>query len=297
MSHRIATAPNVRVSEYLKKQNLLIMFINNKFWSLQPAILRLCYLLLASLLLSTHTKAAVDNLSVNYETPNDFDCDVYRWIDSNGNQRTAALSRNDATDPGNSCGGVLYQYRFTPADSATERIVTGTGAHSLNGWGYIVNHYSETAFVSRYTTGTYERVFTGSHHAIHQFQLTYPIDGIDITATIQWFFATGQDNPIYAITYDTSAAGSQGFSTSIDSRTPYGDLQFGGDDTNPYVDGVGWGDKYKFFSINEPVTPQSRWDYTQTNTVPYTLMWINEPDAEMGAVQTLSWLQHNTGGS
>ena len=241
----------------------------------------------------------VPALTVANETPNNYNCDVYRWYDSAGQQRTAALSRNNAADPGGSRGGVLYQYRFFPGGGTTERIITGTGAHgAYNGFGYVVNHHNNDAFVSNLTTGTYNKVFTGRHHAIHQFKLTYPINGINVTATIHWYFATGQDNPVYAITFDTSAAGAGGFpAETMDSRAPYGDMQFGGDGSNPNVSGVAWGDKYKFFSRDEPVTPQSRWDYTQPNTVPYTQMWITSPDAEMGAVQTLNWLQHNTGGS
>ena len=236
-------------------------------------------------------------LSVVNESPNGYNCDVYRWTDSAGKQRTAALSRNNAADPGGSRGGVLYQYRFFPGGGATERVITGTGAHSYNGFGYVVNHHDDTAFVSTGTTGTYTKVFTGRHHAIHQFKLTYPINGVAVAATIHWYFATGQDDPVYAITFDTSAAGSGGMASSIDSRAPYGDLQFGGDGLNPQVAGVAWGDKYKFTTTSAPLTPQSTWDYSQPNTVPYTQMWIANPDAEMGAVQTLSWLQHNTGGS
>jgi hypothetical protein len=259
-----------------------------------------CFLLLAAgLNFEARAQSAVSPLSVANETPNSYNCDVYRWIDSAGKQRTAALARNNAADPGGSHGGVLYQYRFTPAGAATERVISATGANGWNGYGFVVNHNSnDGAYVSTGTTGTYTNVFTGRHHAIHQFKLTYSINSVNTTATIHWYFATGQDNPVYAITFDTSAAGAGGITGfTVDSRAPYGDLQFGGDGSNPNVSGVAWGDKYKFFTRDEPVTPQSRWDYTQTNTVPYTQMWITSPDAEMGAVQTLSWLQHNTGGT
>ncbi len=254
-------------------------------------------LLATSLAAPLAAQTSAPALTVANETPNSYNCDVYRWTDSAGRQRTAALSRNNAADPGGSHGGVLYQYRFTPSGAATERVITGTGAHSYNGFGFVVNHYSDTAYVSTGTTGTYTRVLTGRHHAIHQFKLTYPLNGVNVTATIHWYFATGQDHPIYAITYDTSAAGAGGLSFNADSRAPYGDMQFGGDGSNPNVSGVAWGDKYKFTTTSAPLTPQSTWDYSQPNTVPYTQMWIDTPDAEMGAVQTQTWLQHNTGGS
>jgi hypothetical protein len=267
--------------------------------NLQRFTARLTAILGLALSASTLPAQTISPLTEANEPVNGYNCDVYRWIDSAGKQRTAALSRNNAADPGGSNGGVLYQYRFTPTGTTTERVISATGANGWNGFGFVVNHISDAnAFCSNGTSGTYTKVFTGRHHAIHQFKLTYPIHGINVTATIHWYFATGQDNPIYAITYDTSAAGTGGFSGfTVDSRAPYGDMQFGGDGTNPDVSGVAWGDKYKFFTRDEPVTPQSRWDYTQTNTVSYTQMWITSPDAEMGAVQTLSWLQHNTGGS
>ncbi len=254
-------------------------------------------LLAASLGTGALAQSPVAPLSVANETPNNYNCDVYRWIDSAGTQRTAAMSRNTAADPGGSRGGVLYQYRFTPAGTTTERVITGTGAHSWNGFGYVVNHYSGGAYVSSGTTGTTTKVFTGRHHAIHQFKLSYSISGAPISATIHWYFATGQDHPVYAITFDTSGAGAAGLSFNVDSRAPYGDMQFGGDGSNPQVSGIGWGDKYKFVTTAAPLTPQSTWDYSQPNTVPYTQMWITSPDAEMGAVQTQTWLQHNTGGS
>ncbi|MBI3489636.1 MAG: Ig-like domain-containing protein, partial [Acidobacteria bacterium] len=228
--------------------------------------------------------------------------DVYRWLDSNQKQRTAVLTRNDASDPGGSHGGMLRQYRYFPGGGSAERVVTGTGASGLwNGWGYLVNHYSpgDSSEQSLGHAGQYRLAFTGRHHALHEFTWTYPILGVSIKATVHWFMATGQDHPVYAVTYDTSAAGPSGFDAShlIDSRSPYGDLQFGGDGSNPNVDGVGWGDHYKFFTRDEPFTAQSRWDYSQPNTVPYVIEYIKNPDAEMGSVQTQSWLQHNTGGT
>lgn len=236
-------------------------------------------------------------LAWSHELPGSYDSDVYRWLDSGRQQRTAVLTRNDTLDPGGSHGGMLRQFRFYAGTE--ERVASGTGAMGKwNGWGYVVNHYDSTVTHSADVAGTYRRVFVGRHHAIHEFSWNMPIYGTpSFKATVHWFFATGRDHPVYAVTFDTSAAGASGLSSSVDSRTPYGDIAWDGDGTQAWVDGVKWGDKYRFFSRDEPLTAQSRWDYSQPNVVPYTLTYSRSADAEMGMVQTLDWLQHNTGGS
>ncbi|HEX5752015.1 MAG TPA: hypothetical protein VFZ09_37700 [Archangium sp.] len=235
------------------------------------------------------------------ELPGNYDSDVYRWLDAGKQQRTAVLTRNTARDPGGSHGGMLRQFRFYIG--STERVATGTGASSgagyiWNGWGYVVSHFGSGGVShSGNLAGNYRRVFVGKHHAIHEFSWNMPINGTPVKVTVHWFFSTGRDYPVYAVTFDTSAAGSSGLSTSADSRTPYGDIAWDGDGTNAFVDGVKWGDKYKFYSRTEPFTAQSQWDYSQPNVVPYTLLYSRAADAEMGMVQTLDWVQHNTGGT
>jgi|GEM_PF-1669774 len=235
------------------------------------------------------------------ERPGNYDSDVYRWLDSGKQRRTAVLTRNTARDPGGSYGGMLRQFRFYTGTS--ERVATGTGASSgpgyiWNGWGYVVSHFSGNGVShSGNLAGNYRRVFVGRHHAIHEFSWNMPIGGTPVKVTVHWFFATGRDHPVYAITFDTSVAPSTGLPTEADSRAPYGDIAWDGDGTHALVDGVKWGDKYKFFSRTEPFTAQSHWDYSQPNVVPYTLLYSRAADAEMGVVQTLSWLQHNTGGT
>lgn len=237
------------------------------------------------------------SLAWSHELPGNYDSDVYRWLDSGRKQRTAVLTRNDMRDPGGSYGGMLRQFRFYTGTE--ERVATGTGAMGLwNGWGYVVNHYDSTVTYSADISGSYRQVFVGRHHAIHEFSWNMPIYGVpSFKATVHWFFATGRDHPVYAVTFDTSAAGAEGLASSVDSRTPYGDIAWDGDGTNAWVDGVKWGDHYQFFSRDEPLTAQSRWDYTQPNGVPYALTYSRSADAELGMVQTLDWTQHNTGGT
>lgn len=250
------------------------------------------------------------SMSWGNELPGGYNSDVYRWLDSKGEQRTAVLTRNDAADPGGTNGGMLRQLRY--GSGAKARVATGTGASSgaakYNGWGYVVSHYgSGNSLVARSTdvTGQYRQAFMGRHHALHEFSWNLLFnDGtaqvpkwIPIKTTVQWFFATGRDHPVYAITFDSSAALPQGLSTQPDSRTPYGDIAWDGDGTLATVDGVKWGDKYQFYTRDEPFTSASRWDYKTPNVVPYASTYSRTADAEMGIVQTLSWLQHNTGGT
>src|SRR5690242_16647725 len=74
-----------------------------------------------------------------HELPGNYDSDVYRWLDSGKQQRTAVLTRNNARDPGGSHGGMLWQFRFYTG--TRERVATGTGTSGKwNGWGYVVSH-------------------------------------------------------------------------------------------------------------------------------------------------------------
>jgi len=216
--------------------------------------------------------------------------DRYGWSDSACTQRSAALVRNDATDPGGSSGGYLRELKWRAA--GVERTARGTGANGWNGWGYVVNHYASTADHSKARIGTFRSVLSGAHHAIHEFKLRVSPGG-PVDVTIHWMFATGRSHPIYAITFDATPAGPD--VVKADSRAPYGDLAFEG--TEGEIAGIGWGDKYRFTTTGTgPVTAASTWDYTAPNTVPYVRMWSQLVDAEMGAVQTQSFEQHVAGG-
>jgi hypothetical protein len=172
------------------------------------------------------------------------------------------------------------------------RSVTGTNVNGWNGMGFIINHgMSNCAGGTAGPTG-YKAVFVGAHHAIYEY--TSNVGG-SIPVTRQWLFATGRDHPLFAVTFDVSKCAP---GIGADSRTPYGDMAWDGDDQFPgtIVDGVGWGDHYKFVTKDEPLTLSSTWDYTEANTVPYCMEWRKTPDAEMGLVQTQTYLQHDAGG-
>jgi hypothetical protein len=164
------------------------------------------------------------------------------------------------------------------------------------GWGYTANHFEQTASSSQDVAGgTFAPEWVGRHHAIYAYRFTQAIAGRNVPVTIHWMFATGRDHPIYAITYDVS--GSPAGSVVADTRSPYGDIFWDGATTHSTViAGVGWGDRYKFVTTEAPLTMDSAWDYTKPNQVPYVLVWATRPDAEMGAVQTQTYLQHDGGG-
>ncbi len=216
--------------------------------------------------------------------------DRYSWSDGECLARSAALVRNDAADPGGTRGGYLRE--LTWKAGGADRVSRGTGINKWNGWGYVVNHYGGTADTSMNKTGTFRTVFAGAHHALHEFKLRVNPGG-PVDVTVQWFFATGRSNPIYAITYDATPAGQN--TVTADSRSPYGDFAFEG--TVGDIAGIAWGDAYKFVTTGAgPLTVGSAWDYTQTNLVPYVRMWSNAADAEMGAVQTQTYEKQLAGG-
>ena len=214
------------------------------------------------------------------------DSDRFTWQDARCEPRVAALVRRGA--------GYLRQYSYSVDGAA--RVCTGTGANGWDGWGYTANHFGNTASTSQGVSGgTFAPQWVGRHHAIYEYKFTQSIAGRNVPVTVHWMFATGRDHPIYAITYDVSA--SPAGSLVADTRSPYGDIFWDGATTyTSVIAGVGWGDRYKFMTTQAPLTMNSAWDYRQPNQVPYVLVWATQPDAEMGAVQTQTHVQHDGGG-
>ena len=182
--------------------------------------------------------------------------------------RSAAMVRNDAVDPAGHRGGYLRQISYQLGDGSTRTCVGSSDTHS--GFGYTVTHYADTASSSRRHR---RHVHDGARGAlspvIDEYHWTdVPIDGQNVAVTIRWMFATGRDHPLWAITYDLSGVPAD--SVEADTRSPYGDLQWdGGMDVD--VDGVGWGDRYRFRLTHSPVTLQGSWDYSQPNTIPHVI--------------------------
>ncbi len=238
--------------------------------------------------------------------------DRFTWHDTADQPRVAVLAHNDtAPGPGGSQGGALREFRYQLPDGTTRiASVTTYGNGGYGGFGYVVSHRSDgTVGISGDDSplgfafaGMFQRVFEGRHHAIFRFTQMYPRHSsttatppnttYNVPVTIDWIFSTGRDNPVWAVTWDLSSVPAN--SLNDDSRAPYGELNIDGTGIQD-IDGVGWGDRYKFFSTTAPVTLSSTWDWTQPNTVPYVKLWITGTDATMGTVQTQTLMQQDAG--
>jgi len=163
-----------------------------------------------------------------------------------------------------------------------------------------------------FISGTWERVFEGPHHAIFRFRQNYPrrcsttnVKQRMIPIVIDWIFATGHDNPIWAVTWHVDQATPDIAQNVLydDSRAPYGELNIDGEGFTD-IDGVAWGDEYKFTSTGAtPVNLTRSWTWNVPNTVPYVKEWIDGPlsgtntkNATMGIVQTQTRAQQDAGG-
>lgn len=216
--------------------------------------------------------------------------DVVTWLDARCRPRTAALVHNDVRDPSGHYGGLVRRFTYD-VDGATRTVESNNGDHP--GFGEVVNHFGSTASISSSRPGTFQTLLAGPHHVIHEYRWRYPIDGHDVGVVVHWFFATGRDHPVYAITFDLT--GTSDGDVTADSRAPYGDVQWDGGGSTP-VSGVGWGDRRRFVSLDAPISLASGWSYEETNRVPYVIEWTISPDAEMGLVQTQTQAQHAAGG-
>jgi hypothetical protein len=76
----------------------------------------------------------------------------------------------------------------------------------------------------------------------------------------------------------------------MDTRAPYGSLNFDGAANRALGDAVGgvaWGDTgFRFTTTDAQLTMNSPWTYNTANTVNFTRAWTTTVNAEMGIVQT-----------
>lgn len=239
--------------------------------------------------------------------------DRFTWRDRAGRPRVAVLAHNDgASGPGGTRGGELRELRYETGSGTRTVRAPPTGA---GGFGYVVSHRFEgTSGIAADDSplghgfpGSFTRVFEGRHHAILRFTQLYPrysrTDAdppntrYDVPVTIEWLFATGRDDPVWSVTWDLSGVPVDALDD--DSRAPYGELWFDGAasaaQASP-IAGVGWGDRYRFESGDDPVTYDSSWVWNVPNTIPYVKLWTSAVDAEMGVVQTQTIAQQDAGG-
>lgn len=135
---------------------------------------------------------------------------------------------------------------------------------------------------------------------MHRVELLYDRDkegggmGVKIPVVIEWFVATGRDHPIWAVTYKLNEVinpNNVNFSTyRMDTRGPYGSLNYDGAATRnagDAVGGVAWGDAgFRFETTGAQLTMQSPWTYDTVNHVNFTHSWTANVNAELGIVQT-----------
>jgi hypothetical protein len=214
----------------------------------------------------------------------DSQTDRFSWNDASCLPRTASMARM--------ARGYLRQFTYM-YDGDKQRTATGTGVNGHMGWGFPVNHGLGAlgGNVNPSTPGAFGATYVGPHHSIYR----YRIEQGGIIVTLEWFFASGRNNPVIGITYDMNGAGP---GLGGDMRTPYGDIAWDGDENFPatVISGIGWGDRYKFKTTTAPFTRNSSWDYTEPNLVPYVHEWADASDTEMGVVQTQTYLQKDAGG-
>ncbi|MCB9853669.1 MAG: hypothetical protein H6819_11280 [Phycisphaerales bacterium] len=215
------------------------------------------------------------------------------WKDARGADRTMTL------------GGYLYQYDFSFDDNQNiiQRSVNDD-AWGHEGFGYVVSHNDSNGNSpigkANAPTNVSTTIFAGGHHAIHRVELLYDRDkegggmGIKIPVVIEWFVATGRDHPVWAVNWKLSEIinpNNVNFSTyRMDSRGPYGSLNFDGAATRNAGDaigGVAWGDAgFRFETTDAQLTMMSPWTYNAVNIVNFTRSWTANVNAEMGIVQT-----------
>jgi hypothetical protein len=215
--------------------------------------------------------------------------DSYAWSDSSCRPRSASFFRNDQKDVFGESGGYLRSLSYEV--NGNKRTARGTGSNGWQGFGYIVNHYANSASTTQGTAGKTTVALAGKHHAVHRYTWRVNPGGpVDVTA--EWRVATGRDHPVFSITFDATAAGAN--VVNADTRAPYGDMAYEG--TAGAISGIGWGDSYKFKTTASPVTTTTAWDYTQPNTIPYDVSWSSGGDAEMGLVATTDFASGMSGG-
>lgn len=245
--------------------------------------------------------------------------DRFTWDDSAGKQRVAVLAHNDgqvgpkSPDGYTNHGGALREFRYLMPDNSTRIAgVTDYGNGGYGGFGYVVSHRGDAndgipgiddSPLGYTFTGTFSRVFEGRHHAIFRFTQNYPRYSsttanpantlYNVPVTIEWVFSTGRDNPLWSVTWDLSGVPVNALND--DSRGPYGELNIDGTGATD-IDGVAWGDRYKFTSMSAPVTLNSTWSWNVANTIPYVKEWIVGTNATMGAVSTQTMTHQDAGG-
>lgn len=155
--------------------------------------------------------------------------------------------------------------------------------------------------------------------AVHAFKMTYPRWGTttplsdpwsttpvsfsghakySIPVTFGWTLKSGTDHPRFFIEYDLQASDAQRGCITMDTRSPYGVLDFD-NGAGSKIATLEWADKYRFRSQGTELTTQSGWTWntaTPSGARRYNLL-ITTGGYEMGLVQTVPYSQSTFGTS
>ncbi|MGA2735034.1 MAG: hypothetical protein ABSG35_20850 [Syntrophobacteraceae bacterium] len=137
--------------------------------------------------------------------------DQYVWYDSNCQERSVALALNDTV-----MGGNAKQFTYTPFVGGVPisgPLTVNPGAQA-GGFGYVVAHLANPSFANAYGAddsplgssddATYEQLFLGSNHAVHQYTLNYVRYGMTSAATTAYlnYYAGGGLGPAPFLPWD-----------------------------------------------------------------------------------------------
>jgi hypothetical protein len=293
------------------------LFMQSSFRSIQPGIRVLAAAVILAMVFFPGAARAITVTGTTSD--NGYPAHLVQWTDAAGNPRSAMMVDQNSVSPG-PYTGYLRQYTYSyvsgtaPGSPLKVRVCTGSqnyatgGNLEFSGDGFIQNHGVNGDDSSTGNIAGFPGTTTISGSGTHVVTVTYSIpdytvqdlngDNQTVPSTVQWFFADGRNDPIFAVTQDSTATpGSLG----LDSRSPYGDMAYDGvlATSNPpetiigtVVGGYSYGDQYKFVTLAanpEQVTPASPWKATQANTIPYAMQWAqtSATNAEMGHVATV----------
>lgn len=222
--------------------------------------------------------------------------DLIAWTDADGRARTAFMVNPYSTLTNGTYGGFMKKYTYTLPNTTVRTVNPGS---TSPGFGFVVSQRTSDyiEFNTRYTpTGTRTVVSQGADHITIRYSWTdFRANGgttVAVKPMVEWTFVTGMTHPVYSVTYDSSALALGGFSGA--AGAPAGDMEFA-DVTTSTVDGVGWGEKWKFKTTSAPHSFASTWTYNVANTIPYLMMWNTSKAAEYGIVQTEPYTRHDSG--
>jgi hypothetical protein len=138
-------------------------------------------------------------------------------------------------------------------------------------------HWGTTAPVANLTSGK-----TPSDPSKHK-KYTLPV-------AIRWTFSSGQDYPLWSVTYDLSAAPVN--TVSVDMRGPYGYMLF--DASDAPLTKLEWADQFHFATKGKRVATTSEWTWNRRNDgARYNLLVAGA--YEMGLVEAVPYGKSRTG--